>query len=476
MGLRAQIALGIALPILLMLTLFSMAHYRHDRSLVEDQLRLTALQVGQSMMGGLRHTMMVNNRELLSQTLEDIANMETVHKVQIVDLDGRVRVSSDSGEVGTVRRPDDLGCVECHQFSDESRSQTSRLFPSSGVVRVSMPISNDPNCAHCHVGESAHLGVLLADISVIDSESRLSRNLQLSLAISLAIMVAVTLVLYLLMHRLVVRRVESFHRSLSEFAAGDFSARLPVSPGPTDELSELAGAFNRMADELDHHIKKQEKRTELRQQAIVEERERIARELHDGLAQLLGYVNTKAMAVRLMLMNHQTEAADRNLLQLEEAARGLFIDVREAILGLKMAGEDTSGLVGKFQDFAHEFSRLSDLPVELAIDEDIDSLDLSAEAELQLLRIVRESLNNIRKHALATSARIRLCVSDGALLLMISDNGKGFDADGVRNGNSRHFGLSAMSERAEAIGADFLLDSKPSAGTRITVRLPLTED
>ena len=288
MGLRARLALGVALPILLMLILFSVARYLHDRSLVEDQFRLTALQVGQSMMGGLRHTMMVNNRELLSQTLEDMANMETVHKVQIVDLNGRVRASSDSGDVGTVRRTDDLGCVECHQFSDESRPQTSRLFPSSGVVRVSMPISNDPNCAHCHVNESAHLGVLLADISVIDSESRLSRSLQFSLGISIAIIVLVTLVLYLLMHRLVVRRVEDFHRCLSEFAAGDFSARLPVWPGPTDELSELAGAFNRMADELDHHIKEQEKRTELRQRAIVEERERIAGELHDGLAQLLG--------------------------------------------------------------------------------------------------------------------------------------------------------------------------------------------
>ena len=142
MGLRARLALGVALPILLMLILFSVAHYLHDRSLVEDQFRLTALQVGQSMMGGLRHTMMVNNRELLSQTLEDIANMETVHKVQIVDLDGRVRVSSDSGEVGTVRRPDDLGCVECHQFSDESRPQTSRLFPSGGMVRVRIASSN----------------------------------------------------------------------------------------------------------------------------------------------------------------------------------------------------------------------------------------------------------------------------------------------------------------------------------------------
>ena len=74
----------------------------------------------------------------------------------------------------------------------------------------------------------------------------------------------------------------------------------------------------------------------MRQRAIVEERERIARELHDGMAQVLGYVHTKATAVRLLLGRQQTEAATAQLGQLEEAARGLFIDVREAILGLRM--------------------------------------------------------------------------------------------------------------------------------------------
>jgi signal transduction histidine kinase len=209
-----------------------------------------------------------------------------------------------------------------------------------------------------------------------------------------------------------------------------------------------------------------------RQQSLIdEERQRIARELHDGLAQLLGYVSTKAMAVRLMLKNRRTEAADQHLLQLEEAARELYVDVRQAILDLKMTGQSGAGVTATLKDFTAQFSRLSGLPVELAIAPAVESLSLTAEIELQLLRIVQEALTNVRKHASATKVRISLRVNDGVLELTVSDDGQGFDPDHVRGTHRPHFGLSTMRERAEAIGAEFDLDSEPGAGTRVTVRL-----
>ncbi len=173
MGLRARIALGVALPILLALALLAVVRYRHERTLVEDQLRLTVLQVGQVMIGSLRHTMLLNDGDMLAQTLVDSSSIGTVQHVQIVDLGGIVRVSSRSAEVGTVRRLDDLGCIECHQYPPGSRSQTSRLLPSGEVMRVSIPIANDASCARCHAQQNTHLGVLLADISVVNIESRL---------------------------------------------------------------------------------------------------------------------------------------------------------------------------------------------------------------------------------------------------------------------------------------------------------------
>jgi signal transduction histidine kinase len=214
----------------------------------------------------------------------------------------------------------------------------------------------------------------------------------------------------------------------------------------------------------------------LRQRAIVEERERIARELHDGLAQLLGYVNTKAIAVRLMLKNGQPEAADKHLLQLEEAARELFVDVREAILSLKITGQHGDGLAAVIKEYAAQFSRFSGTPVEVNIAADAEHVPLPAEAELQLLRIVQESLTNVRKHASADKASISLQINNNILELTVCDDGAGFEPGRSRSGSWPQFGLSTMRERAETIGADFSLASDPGRGTRVVVRLKLEEN
>jgi signal transduction histidine kinase len=303
--------------------------------------------------------------------------------------------------------------------------------------------------------------------------SRIVASLEIDLATSAVITLLLTGGVYWLIHRLVVRRVEEFRQPLAEYANGNFSVRLPASSG-ADEIGELAVTFNRMADQLERHVWAETERSAVRQRAIVEERERIARELHDGLAQVLGYVNTKATAVRLLLKKRQAEAAEKQLLQLEEAARGLFVDVREAILGLKMTGQSELHLAAMLTEYAAHFSRMCDLPVRVDIAPGAGQLSLPAETELQMLRIVQEALTNVRKHARASAASVRLCNGGTRLELMVSDDGRGFEVEGARHAEASgrpHFGLSTMRERAEAIGAELSLDSQPGAGTRVTVRL-----
>ncbi len=475
MSLRARVTLGVALPILLVLVSLSLMRYRRERQLQEDQMRLTVTQLGEVMVGSLHHAMLTNDPEMLAQVLSDVGRMDTVQQVQIVNLVGQVMADSRGEQVGKIWHLDDPGCVECHQFPVESRSRATWSSTLDDVLRISTPISNEPACVGCHAQDVSHLGVLLADVSVVDIEERLRDNLQLDLAISLGSTVLVTFGLYLLVHLLVVRRVEAFRHPLAKFAAGDFSARLPVTPGPTDELVKLTNAFNRMADERERHAHEQEERDKLRQRAVAEERERIARELHDGLSQLLGYVNTKAMAVRLMVKNRQLEAADQNLRQLEEASRELFVDVREAIVDLKATEQDDANLAITLKDYTAQFSRLSELPVELVLGPQAESLSLSADIDLQLLRIVQESLTNVRKHTSASSVRVSLQIDDGILELTISDDGKGFTPEDVLAKHHPHFGLSTMRERAEAIGAEFHLDSEPETGTCVAVRLVLKD-
>jgi signal transduction histidine kinase len=241
-------------------------------------------------------------------------------------------------------------------------------------------------------------------------------------------------------------------------------------------LDQLAQTFNRMADRLEQHTREETARADLRQRAIVEERERIARELHDGLAQVLGYVHTKATAVRLLLGRQQVAAAEGQLVQLEEAARGLFVDVREAILGLRMTSRHDLRLTGLLREYAGHFSQLSDLPVEVTITPSAETLHLSPETELQLLRIVQEALTNVRKHAGASQARVSVLNGGPTMEVQVSDDGAGFEPAAVEagQGNGRqHFGLCTMRERAESIGAELRLESTPGAGTCVRVRLAL---
>jgi nitrate/nitrite-specific signal transduction histidine kinase len=218
----------------------------------------------------------------------------------------------------------------------------------------------------CHATEAVHLGILLVDVPLNILWPHAVRDLQIDLAISGLITVLITIGVYWLLHRLVVRRVEAFRRPLAEFGAGNFGVRLPVQPN-TDEIGQLAQSFNRMATQLELHVQEERELSTLRQRAIVEERKRIARELHDGLAQVLGYINTKATAVRLLLKKRQIEAAEIQLQQFEVAARGLFVDVREAILGLRMTSQANLHLTQMLTEYATRFSQLSDLPVEVTL-------------------------------------------------------------------------------------------------------------
>ncbi len=470
-SLRFRVALGIGLPILLILSLLSLVHYWRERHLLEDQARLTAEQIGQVIIGSLRQSMIDNDPHMVDQILTDIRARRSIDRAQIIDLNGHVLVDSGQDDTGLVQRVAEPGCTTCHRLAPENRPATAVVGTDVQLIRVAVPIFNEPDCAGCHETEARHLGILLVEVPMAILWPNAVHNLKMDLGISAGLTVLLTAGVSWLLHRLVVRRVEAFRRPLAAYAAGNFETRLAAGT-PADEVDQLALTFNRMADQLEQQAREQQARSELRQRAIVEERERIARELHDGLAQVLGYVHTKATAVRLLLARGQLPAAERQLAQMEEAARGLFVDVREAILGLRMTSRPDMHLPAMLREYARHFSELADLPVEVEISPSAEQLSLPLEAELQLLRIVQEALANVRKHA--NAHRVHVYVANGGPLveLAVCDDGQGFEPEQVRSNGRPHFGLGTMRERAEAIGAEFALESRTGSGTRVVVRMP----
>jgi signal transduction histidine kinase len=207
--------------------------------------------------------------------------------------------------------------------------------------------------------------------------------------------------------------------------------------------------------------------------AVTEERERIAREMHDSLAQVLGYVNTKAQATEAFLEQGQNERAKANLSQLAEAARDAYADVREGILGLRTSLGVDRTLVLTLEEYLEQWQGQSGIAVEL-LREPVDGFAprLSPQAEVQLLRIIQEALANVRKHAGAKQARVQLAIDDQFLEASIEDDGVGFAPEALERSALPRFGLATMRERAEAIGGTLQVASEPEHGTRVTARIP----
>ena len=203
------------------------------------------------------------------------------------------------------------------------------------------------------------------------------------------------------------------------------------------------------------------------------ERERLAREMHDTLAQVLGFVNTKSQAVRELLDAGQIDAARGQIDQITQMSQELYADVREVILGLRAATSPEKSLFPTLVDYVQNFAKQSAIDTQVIFEDGARDLSFAPAVELQLIRIVQESLTNIRKHAKAQHAVVRFSTVDGHAELGVEDDGCGFDPLRIARGDWPQFGLQTMRERAESVGGAFVIVSKPNTGTHIVVQIPL---
>ena len=208
-----------------------------------------------------------------------------------------------------------------------------------------------------------------------------------------------------------------------------------------------------------------------RQGAILAERDRIAREMHDSLAQVLGatHLRLRAIGGRAELADHSRTLGE--IAEIADMAEEAYRDVREAILGLRESSH-VRGLTESLRAYLAKYSHQSG--VQATLQTSIDDPDLSAKVEIQLIRVIQEALTNVRKHARATTAVVRIEPEegDGFVSIVISDNGRGFDVGGALMDRDAGFGLHTMRERMELVGGTLTVESAPGAGTRVIARVP----
>jgi signal transduction histidine kinase len=209
-----------------------------------------------------------------------------------------------------------------------------------------------------------------------------------------------------------------------------------------------------------------------RQVAVLEERVRLSREMHDSLAQVLGYLQLKARTTRRTVAQKELEKADAELEEMAALASEAYQDVREAILGLRETVSPGVGIVGTLREYLQKFSRQSGVRAEIEVK--CEQPRLSPEIEVQLVRVIQEALTNVRKHAGADRAWIRISQHEGEVRIAIEDNGRGFDPARLE-ANGDHFGIRTMQERVERVGGQFRVSSQPGAGTTVAIHFPAME-
>ncbi len=237
----------------------------------------------------------------------------------------------------------------------------------------------------------------------------------------------------------------------------------------TDEETHL---LTRMANQAAIAIENARLYEQVQSLAILEERDRLGREMHDSLGQSLGLLNLKVKLVEDLLAARRLEDAGEELTQIRQTIREAYDEVRHAILGLRTSGAREDLEVALRVQTAR-FREQAGLPVAFHVEGAIPTIP--ALAAVQITRIVQEALTNVRKHAEATGVTVALAASDGRLVVRVEDNGRGFDVRAVEAAAGARFGLETMRERAESIGGVLEIVSVPGKGTTVTLAVPVAD-
>ncbi len=391
--------------------------------------------------------------QLLRDTLE---NNPDVRYVFITDPRGQVIAHSFPRNVP----PDLLRVNHLHQGA---RWQTRLLRSREGLITdVAAPVFE---------GKAGVVRVGLAHRRLNQTVARATGKLTL---ITLLILVGGAGVSYLLT-RILTRPIFRLVDAVRQVTRGDLSVQTPVMM--EDEVGELTAAFNAMTTEMarvQEELKRKEiVRGQLLQRLIhaqEEERLRIARELHDEAGQAL-------TSMRMGL--HLVAEADGVPEEIREQARELkalnsrtLENLRRLAMELRPPALDRLGLVTALEQYVADYGRRCGVRADFQV-VGLDGKRLAPSVEISLYRIVQEALTNVARHAGASSVAVLLECREGEVVLIIEDDGQGFDPDTMM-GNG-HLGLPGMQERAETIGGQMTVESSPGDGTTVFVEVPLWE-
>ena len=285
--------------------------------------------------------------------------------------------------------------------------------------------------------------------------------------VGLFFFVLLNLMVYaLLSHSL--KPIKPILTSINRMERGDLSTRLPTFTLP--EFNRIGHSLNRMAESLamERQLEENRQLTQLIQTHIEDERRSLARELHDELGQYVTAIKTFAVAIANKAKDKSPDIA-ANAQTIVGAANQIYEGMHSIIRQLRPGALDNLGLSETLRDAMHYWQTLhANVRFELKLNGQLD--DLGESLNINVYRIVQESINNALKHAQAKNIEVSLTLLENELQLLIKDDGVGMNLASVDQ--SQHFGLLGIRERVQGFHGSFSLLSEPNRGTAIHINIP----
>lgn len=251
---------------------------------------------------------------------------------------------------------------------------------------------------------------------------------------------------------------------------GVFSLFLPEGRAVPDHIAVL---FSSISEHLGLALENARLTRENLRMTLMAERQMLASEIHDSLAQTLAYMKMRLTVMREAMERGDVKAMHRYTGDFEEAIGEAYGTIRELIANFRNR-MDPRGLLPALTELAGSF-RLK-TGIELSFRNLAPGMHLTVDEEVQVFHIVQEALNNVAKHSGATRAELVLCQQDTHYVVTVEDDGRGIVPHAIRDGDSARvasFGMNIMRERAARLGGDVSISPTHPGGTRVTLRFPI---
>lgn len=210
----------------------------------------------------------------------------------------------------------------------------------------------------------------------------------------------------------------------------------------------------------------------VRKLAILQERERISREMHDGLAQTLGLLNVQIEMAKGAVAAGRWQDASDELAQLDHSISAANLEVREALTNLRNTTPRGEEFVAGLQNVLADFQVKYQVRTRLVANNGGSAVCFPPLVELEIQRVIQEALTNVRRHARANHLEVHVEQADDSWQVTVADDGLGFDVDRLQANGGHRYGLITMRERIEGLGGDLAIESRPGQGTRVRIQVP----